>query len=326
MNNQLSLFEQNYQWDQVLSYRTDKCAFDVDTKSKCKIIQFPGSLYSDPLNYAKDGTYIGPPPDGYKWASTFKKDGTRKLVHKNSYKGEEKKAYPIIDVEQLRNMATWLYDHKEKKYVLAFVLGINLGLRANELLSLRKHDLFLPDGTVRYVESIRDTNDHIRVYQKKTRNSKSSMYRNVFLNRACVDVLNWYYPGNYSRRYTNHDVIADREAIYTDHHRGGTDLVFPSRQNKGESISVDALRKALNDAAKACGISQNIATHTLRKTFALTASLTKTEGGMDIDVAKAQRLLGHSSGATTLRYLSTDQMESKADYHSNVLDVASHLF
>ncbi len=348
MNNQLSLFEDQFTTQaNILPSSSSKtiqipqnCAkvkTNVLRGFSCKVIQFPGTFaqsslssadpHSDPLNYDRDGNYIGPPPEGYAWASTFKKDGTRKLVHRNSYKGEEKKAYPIIKKEQLEAMASWLYTHKDKKYLLAFVLGINLGLRANELLSLRKHDLFLKDGTIRYIEDIEDTSDHIRVYQKKTRNSKSSKYRNVFLNAACVDILNWYFPHVCSRLYTDRDVEADRRSIEVDHCRGGDDLIFPSPQKSGKKeIIGDSLRKVLAEASETCGLPQNIATHTLRKTFALTASLTKTKGGMDIDVAKAQRLLGHGSGATTLRYLSTDQMESKADYHSNVLDVASCLF
>lgn len=303
----------------------------------CKVIRFPRSFdqsclddnnpYSDPLNYDRDGNYIGPPPEGYVWASTFKKDGTRKLVHRNSYKGEEKKAYPIVKKEQLEAMASWLYANKDKKYLLAFVLGINLGLRANELLSLRKHDLFLKDGTIRYIEDIEDTSDHIRVYQRKTRNSKSSKYRNVFLNAACVDILNWYFPHTYSRLYTDGDIEADRRSIEIDHCRGGSDLIFPSPQKSGKKeMSVDGFRKVLEEASKACGLPQNIATHTIRKTFGIANGITKTVGGMQIDVDKVQRLLGHSSGETTLRYLDTDQMSLKADYHSCCLIVTSHIF
>ena len=39
-------------------------------------------------------------------------------------------------------MANWLLEHKDRKYVLAFTLGINLGLRANELLSLKMNQVF----------------------------------------------------------------------------------------------------------------------------------------------------------------------------------------
>lgn len=348
MLNQLSFFDERL--DNTLDYRlscsskaseiTKTCVItktDTLQNTSCKIIKFP-SIYignnfdsddphDDPLNYDRSGNYIGPPPDGYVWASTFKKDGMRKLVARNSYKGEEKKAYPIIQKRQLESMSSWLYTHKDKKYLLAFVLGINLGLRANELLSLRKHDLFLKDGTIRYVEDITDTSDHIRVYQKKTRNSRYSKYRNVFLNAACVDILNWYFPHICSRLYTDKDVENDRRSIEVDHCRGGNDFVFPSAQKCGKKeMTVDGLRKVLGEASKACGLPQNIATHTIRKTFGIANGITKTVGGMQIDVDKVQRLLGHSSGETTLRYLDTDQMSLKADYHSCCLDITGNLF
>lgn len=347
MLNQLSFFdEHDYQLDYEASCSnkvSDITKTSTITKANvlhgtsCKIIKFPGVYignsfdsddpHDDPLNYSRSGNYIGPPPDGYVWASTFKKNGMRKLVARNSYKGEEKKAYPIIQKNQLETMASWLYTHKDKKYLLAFVLGINLGLRANELLSLRKHDLFWKDGTIRYVEDITDTTDHIRVYQKKTRNSKYSKYRNVFLNTACVDILNWYFPHICSRFYTNKDVEDDRISIEINHCRGGSDLVFPSPQkSKKEELSVNMLYKVLEEASKACGLPQNIATHSIRKTFAISMGTTKTIGGIDIDITKVQRILGHSSASSTAHYTDTEQMNQKADYHSCCLDVTGNLF
>ena len=142
---QLSIFDQYTEINQSLIQKSGSNESAETLGQRCKIIQFPSNYDPDPLNYAQDGTYIGPPPEGYVWSSTFKDDGMRKLVHKNSYKGQEKKAYPVIDIVQLRSMASWLYTNKGKKYVLAFTLGVNLGLRANELLDLRKHDLFLSD-------------------------------------------------------------------------------------------------------------------------------------------------------------------------------------
>lgn len=351
MLDQLSFFEE--QFAPISGYDSSDSSKAVKITKACvitkantpqdipgKIIQFPGVYtdkeftskrddpHDDPLNYDRSGNYIGPPPDGYVWASTYReKDGMRKLVHRNSYKGQEKKAYPIIRKEQLEAIASWLYTHKDKKYLLAFVLGINLGLRVNELLSLRKHDLFLRDGTIRYVEDITDTSDHIRVYQQKTRNSKYSKYRNVFLNAACVNILNWYFPHTCSRLYTDKDVEADRRSIEASHCRGGNDFVFPSSQKGGKKeMSGDGFRKVLEEASKACGLPQNIATHSIRKTFAISMGTTKTVGGMDIDIAKVQRILGHISASSTGHYTDTEQMNQKADYHSCCLDITGSLF
>ena len=56
----------------------------------------------------------------------------------NCKTGERQTVYPIKTHKDIIAMANWLYEHKNNKYVLAFTLGINLGLRANELLDLKK--------------------------------------------------------------------------------------------------------------------------------------------------------------------------------------------
>ena len=60
---------------------------------------------------------------------------------------------------------------------------------------------------------------------------------------------------------------------------------------------MDTLRKKLKDAAKACGIKQNIGTHTLRKTFGY------FHYQSNHDIVFLQRLFGHSSALITMRYI-----------------------
>ena len=93
-------------------------AFQTSTtvNHSCKIIQFPG---------------IAEPP---------KKTNYRK--------GEEQTVFPIKNRDQLDAMAAWLRANADRKYLLGFILGINLGLRANELLELKCSDIFFPDGTI----------------------------------------------------------------------------------------------------------------------------------------------------------------------------------
>lgn len=47
----------------------------------------------------------------------------------NYKKNERQTVYPIKKQEEIIAMANWLLEHKDRKYVLAFTLGINLGLR-----------------------------------------------------------------------------------------------------------------------------------------------------------------------------------------------------
>lgn len=108
---------------------------------------------------------------------------------KNYKKGERQTVYPLRRKEDIIAMANWILQNKSKKYVLAFILGINVGLRANELLSLKMNQLFRPDGSVCLEDSVEDTSDGIEVLQSKT-----GKYRTVFLNAACKDALEWYFP------------------------------------------------------------------------------------------------------------------------------------
>ena len=217
----------------------------------------------------------------------------------NYRKGESQTVYPIKKMGQLMDMAAWLHQNADRKYLLSFVLGINLGLRANELLKLTTADLFNADGSIRYIDDVNDTNDRIVIKQSKTGKT-----RTVYLNTACVSALGWFYDGR---------TVVPNKKTY----------IFFSRE--GDHIEVDTLRKVLKDAADACGIVQNIGTHTLRKTWGWWQYTTNT-GKVYGDIAQLQRLFGHESPQTTLRYIGVMDEEDKSLYHAMVLDVADRWF
>ena len=215
----------------------------------------------------------------------------------NYRKGGTQTVYPIKKMEELEHVALWLYENKDHKYLLGFILGINLGLRANELLKLRMPDVFLPDGTIRYIEDTQNTNDRISISQSKTHGK----IRTVYLNEACVAALRWYFSNHPTVISKNHYIFSSRE--------GGT-------------IEVDTFRKVLKEACEAAGIRQNVGTHTMRKTWGWWQYTTNT-GKQYGDVAQLQRLYGHESPMTTLRYIGVMDEEDKALYHAMVLAVAS---
>lgn len=210
----------------------------------------------------------------------------------NYKKGEKQTVYPIKKHEDILAMANWLYQNKDRKYLLAFILGINLGLRANELLTLRMNQIFNKDGSVRFIEDIEDTSDHIDIYQSKTHK-----YRTVFLNQACVDAIRWYFPLN----------VGEGCGLYSDAY------LFPSRE--GGAIEVNTFRKVLKEAAHACGLNQNIGTHTLRKTWGWHQYRYNCDRA-NMDITMLQRAFGHSSSEVTLRYLGITDEEDKALYHN----------
>lgn len=212
----------------------------------------------------------------------------------NYRKGEEQTVFPIKRKEDLDAMASWLYRNADRKYLLGFILGINLGLRANELLELKHSDIFFPTGEIKYVsDDFTDTSDKMAVYQRKVHKR-----RGMYLNESCVKALNWYFP-------------VKSPALYSDQY------LFPSRE--GGHIEVDTLRKVLKDAAKACGLKQNIGTHTLRKTFGYFHYQTNH------DIVFLQRLFGHSSALITMRYIGIADEEEKKSYHEVSIDLMDSL-
>lgn len=214
----------------------------------------------------------------------------------NCRTGERQTVYPIKTHKDIIAMANWLYEHKNNKYVLAFTLGINLGLRANELLDLKMNQVFSPDGSVRLIEDEEDTSDGIDIYQSKTKK-----HRTVFLNAACKDALEWAFPIKGAYLHSE-------------------EYLFPSRE--GGAIQVGTFRKVLKEAAAACGLKQNIGTHTCRKTWGWHQYKYNSEKA-NLDITMLQRAFGHSSPEVTLRYLGITDEEDKALYKNMCINVVS---
>ena len=215
----------------------------------------------------------------------------------NYKKGERQTVFPIKSLKQIISVTQWLYHNSSINYVLGFALGINLGLRANELLSLKVKDVLWEDGSVKYIEDDEDTSDVIEVFQSKTKK-----YRLVFLNTACKDALEWYFsqPECSSFKYSPNEYL------------------FPSRE--GGHIKVDTFRKVLKRAASASGVRQNIGTHTMRKTWGWWQYKYNCKGN-DMDITMLQRAFGHSSSEITLRYLGITDEEDKALYHGMNINI-----
>lgn len=249
--------------------------------ARCKVIQFPGISTAEPpkkVNYRK---------------------------------GEEQTVFPIKSREQLDAMASWLRANADPKYLLSFILGINLGLRANELLALKQSDIFFPDGKVRcIVGDYTDTTDKISVFQKKV-----DKRRGLYLNKSCVRIIQWYFKGQNMAGCKEVYLFRSRELrpLYDD---DGNMIEENIRDCEGNChIEVGTLRKMLKRAAKACGIKQNIGTHTLRKTFGY------FHYQKNHDIVFLQRLFGHSSALITMRYIGIADEEEKKAYHDVSIDL-----
>lgn len=122
------------------------------------------------------------------------------------------------------------------------------------------------------VSDIRDTT-HIKIKEKKTGKDK------------------WAFVNDSLRRHSDPYIIGMED----------DDYLFPSRKGINSPISRSQAYRILNGAARAAGISYEIGTHTLRKTFGY------HHYKQYKDVALLQNLFNHSSPGVTLRYIGVTQ-------------------
>jgi integrase len=151
-----------------------------------------------------------------------------------------------------------------------FILGINLGLRGSDLLSLCWHHVLSPEGRIVSVLEVRE--------------SKTGKVRRIALNGGARKALQ-----------TWQDVTGDVTP---------EDYLFPSRKRHGcrqGRMTIQRLHQLVNDWCSRAGLKGHFGSHTLRKTF----GYWHRKNG--VDLALLMNIFGHSSEAVTARYIGLRQ-------------------
>jgi len=173
---------------------------------------------------------------------------------------------PIRDRGKIETMKKYLWAESPRNYLL-FVLGINSGLRVSDILKLRVSDAVDQKGRVK---------ESITIREQKTGKEKT-----IVINKAARRALE--------------EFLQSRKSI------DPRDYFFASRKGENQPVSRVQAWQLLNRAARAIGITGNIGTHTLRKTFGYHAYQRGT------DIILLQKIFNHAAPNVTLRYIGITQ-------------------
>lgn len=210
----------------------------------------------------------------------YNKDGSVDKRRSNRVSGVSSEVYPFNTQEEIKSMID-VFDKRIYEATNAnqrqiacrnrmlFLIGINIGLRASDLITL-KWNFFLDDNG--------DFKEFYTLQPKKTRKQKKfvKLYFNNAAKKAVIDYINEYPVDN------------------TD------EYLFKSRKGNG-AITERALWKIIVDAASDAGIKKNVGSHSLRKTFGFWAWHNAEDKNKAL--VTLQMLFNHSDGLTTMRYI-----------------------
>ena len=227
-----------------------------------------------------------------KQQTRYNKDGTIDKRHSNRVAGVSSTVYPfnldeikaIVDV--LNNRIDEARNDNQRQIAcrnkMMFLIGINVGLRASDLIQLRWSYFYKDNMTFK---------EFYMLQPKKTK--KTRKFVKIFFNQAVKKSVQ-----NYVNEYSIEDL---------------NDYLFKSR--KGDNpITERGLWKIIVDVAKDAGIEKNVGSHSLRKTWARNIYDNAENKGEAL--VMLQECLRHSDSLTTLRYISIMDDEKKEMYNS----------
>ena len=180
------------------------------------------------------------------------------------------KTQPIKEFEQINQLKDYFLEKGEIRNYVLVVLGLNTSLRISDLLTIRWKDVY----NFKY-----DTyRQHLTVLEKKT--NKTNI---VAINAAIVDALTLL-------RNTQQSIAPET-------------YLFLSQKGNNRPITRNRAFCIIKEAADTLGFEDNIACHSLRKTFGYQA------WKQGVQPALLMSIYNHSSYEITKRYLGINQDE-----------------
>lgn len=208
-------------------------------------------------------------------------EATEKLL------AEDHAADPIKSVHDIDRLSSHLINEGRYRDNMLFIVGINLGLRVSDLVTLRFSDLIDENFAFK---------DSFPIFEKKTRNTrKVKRNRYLTINEAIMDAVELY--------LSHHPAKLDDYMFKSESNRGG---------NQNQPLSTYSVERLLKKAASEIGLTCHVSTHTLRKTFGYHQMA--MSGNDSRKLLLLQKIFGHSSVAQTLDYIGITDEEIEAAY------------
>jgi integrase len=210
----------------------------------------------------------------------YNKDGSVDKRHCNKVAGVSTEVYPFNTEEEIKAMIDSFNKRideapDENKRQIAcrnkmlFLIGINISLRASDLVTLKWNFFFDNNGNFK---------DFYTLQPKKTRKQKK--FVKLFFNQAVKKAIT-----DYVEEYHVQDM---------------NEYLFKSRKGD-KAITEISLWRIIVDTAKDAGIEKNVGSHSLRKTFGFWAWHNAEDKNKAL--VTLQMLFNHSDTSTTLKYI-----------------------
>jgi len=222
----------------------------------------------------------------------YNKDGSVDKRHSNRVSGVSSTVYPL-NLEEIKSIIGVLNKRIEEatndnqrqiahRNKMLFLIGINVGLRASDLMQLRWSYFYKSDMTFK--------NSYVLQPKKQRRTKK---FVEIFFNKTVKKAIE-----NYVADYPVEDL---------------DDYLFKSRKGNNP-ITERGLWKIIVDAAADADIEKNVGSHSLRKTWA--RNIYDNAEDKKEALVMLQECLRHTDSLTTLRYIAIMDEEKKDMYES----------
>lgn len=223
-----------------------------------------------------------------------KKNGEVKNVVCNKKAGISSEVYPFYE-DEIKSMIDIFNNKIEESKTpskveqgernkLLFIVGINIGIRASDIRTL-KWSFFFDDS--------REWREFYVIQPKKTANKHKfvKLYFNDAVKRAINEFLEKYPVDNLDS--------------------------YLFANSRGECITVQMMWNIIKNTAKEAGITKNIGTHSLRKTFGY--HCWHNADDKDKALIILQMLFNHSTTQMTQKYIGLMDSEIKDMFYSTAL-------